>query len=279
LVGRSELGPAIGSAVSATGAGVSWVTGNPFLTAVFAAFAGSFVTIYFTGVQQRQSWKREVAVRMTTELYGPLYVDIWNIIQVFETKRSGTMLGSGSYSSDLWPKIVADYRYRVIDVDLRKRLDEFYQLLKKTSSEWYKIVNLSDAIFKESTRAVLGKPNISYGTWACVGTTPSGGRGGLGGFNPVLTISLGTSVMDYVHKNMADYTKFEFTVQVQYEQGPGETLTISEEQAETIFSLTESHVQEDEVFVEHEKKRKRLLEMGTMLRERLGVIVEEPWKS
>jgi hypothetical protein len=279
LASRSEIGPVIGSAVSATGAAISWTTGNAFLTAVLAAAAGSFVTIYFAGVQQKQAWKREVAVRMTTELYGPLYVDIWKAIQAFDRKGPRSTLQTDSYDSELWHSIVADYRYRVIDKDLRQRLDEFYVLIQATTSLWYRITDSSDRLFLESARTVLGKKNMTSAIWGCIATTPAGGRTSVGGFSPAIIIAQGGSVMKYIRENLPDYTNVKFPVQIQYAQGPGENLEIGQEQARSVFDLAESSLHQEEVYRNREEKRGQLLKLGASLRERLGVIVEQPWKS
>ncbi len=153
---RIEIGSAAGAAGSAIVAGFSYLSGSVFLTAVLAALAGSLLTVYFTGAQQKKAWKREIAIRMTTDLYGPLYQDIWRVIQAFSRDQSQGTMASDKYQSELWPMIVGDYRYLNLPDDMKSQLDEFYVLVEKTSLQWVDLTNLGMKIVVAQTGQAMG---------------------------------------------------------------------------------------------------------------------------
>jgi hypothetical protein len=279
MVDRGDIGPAVGSAVSAAGAAASWIAGSAFLTAVLAAVAGSFVTIYFAGAQQRQAWRRETAVTMTRDLYGPLYVDIWRVLQSFTPATLQNSVVNETFRSDVWPGIVSDYRYLVLEDDLKKQLDSFYALVSETTRQWVGLVNLANRVVLEQTSTFAGI-SIRVLNWVVRCQRP-GQPDYEQAFLPSLALARGEKIMDYVRRSYPGIDSYFFFLQVERtdRSGGNENVALDQAKIGQVFSGIEQAYNANDLAMKHAENVKEIFSTGDALRLRIGVIVKSPWRS
>ncbi|MGD0511423.1 MAG: hypothetical protein ABSA33_06310, partial [Candidatus Micrarchaeaceae archaeon] len=201
---------------------LAWIYGLQFLTAILTAVAGALLTFYLSVLQQKKVWKREIAIANTDKIYGPLYVDMWHALQAFSLDEPGSALESPTHRSELWPEILRDYRYRVIDKNLRKQLDDFYRLLDECSSLWVRVTSKADSLLMDSTRELSGGEMVNA-IWSAYGILANGQRTTLGGFGPTTTLAQGREVMKNLRANLPDATSYGFSVQFTFKDGSSKT--------------------------------------------------------
>jgi len=274
-----EVGPAAGSALTAVLAAISWISGYQFLSGALAATAGSLLTFYLASLQQRRIWRRDIAIRSTTELYGPLYVDIWNALQAFSKEgRVQNSVVIDRFTSELWPKIVGDYRYRVLPKDLRNQLDDFYDLVKRTSLQWDELFRLGNRIVLEQTSKAVQK-SITLLDWVVRCTKLAQPP-----YEQVFSLSTalagGENIMSYVRRQYPGVDSYFFFMQAEYAGGPERNnMPIDQAKVEGIFAEMEVAFTANKIAKEHQESVEKIRSAGATLREHIGLIVEEPWKS
>ena len=115
--------------------------------------------------------------------------------------------------------------------------------------------------------------------WSAYGILANGQRTTLGGFGPTTTLAQGREVMKNLRANLPDATSYGFSVQFTFKDGSSKTSDLDEEKGTVFFSKIEKEVHADKVYIERERLRSEILAHGKALREHIGTIVEEPWKS
>ncbi len=86
--------------------------------------------------------------------------------------------------------------------------------------------------------------------------------------------------MDYVRRSYPGVDSYSFYLQAEYAGGPGRgNVVVDVARAQQIFGNIESAFAANDIAKEHAKDVAKILSTGKSLREKLAVIVKQPWKS
>jgi len=267
-----ELSTLLTSLTSSMLAVLSWVFGYQALAPIFSALTGVFLAFYFNSVMQKRSWQREVAVKMVAELYGPLYVDVGKAL-----KELSSSSATGYYRSDQWSKVVENYHYRVIKVDMRGRLDAFYMLLDKVTSQLSELNRIADSSILKSVREEFGS-DIERADWSIYGFREAVSQGNLN--ITILHVGLeGVDLTAYLKRLYPFMDSYRVTISLQ-RRGSNQMSPqdVELESAQRIMAKATTEISEHPKVEAQKKAVQELAGLGKDLRERLGKIVEAPWK-
>ena len=262
------------SLASSVTAALAWISGFQLLLLIISAFAVAVLTFYFNSKMQKRAWKREVTVKMISELYGPLYIDVSKALQEFS---KGDAFAYRWYRSDDWARIRADYHYRVIPLELRNKLDIFYALLDQISANSAQVIRLVESMLLKSVRQEFGV-DIEQATWTIHGFRNGVSQGSLS-FPEVQAVLNGFDLVAFAKRQYGEMDSYRIFVSLQRRRSnemlPQEVGTTKEQE---IFARAIKEISENQKVKSLKDDERDMISEGISLRERLGSIVETPWK-
>jgi hypothetical protein len=272
---RSELGSAAGAGISAVGAGLSYVSGSTFLTAILAALTATLLTIYFNGLQQKQAWKRETAVKFVGELYGPLYLDVSTVLQTYSRLDK---LVWGRYSSDRWTEYRRSFYYLVIEQSLLKELEGFYALLDQTSKKANGISQLADSSLLTAIRTKLGADTL-MATWLVTAFRDGLSQGNLS-VNALEAVVNQMDLASLARQQYSRYREDELVIKVGLQKKGSQEVPyvdVKPEVVKEIFIEAGKTLRESREFEDLKVDYDDLVLQGEKVRTALASVVKAPW--
>jgi hypothetical protein len=283
VVDKGDLGGGLAILAGMVGAAASWAAGLGVVTILISVGIGSLLT-YMVGTKtQKNAWKREDAKKKVEEIYGPVYFELNRIYQAISQFPDQWYLVPTDQNQVTWESIQAGYRYYLVDLPLRKQLDDFFSLLKeynlnnggKSGVVMEKLLpRLKDAFGADAQAAQY---NVSA-------TSLNGMPSSLPGATLDGPILAGELPLEYTKKQyskMADY-HLEVYVQRGGTMTPLFTAKSPNPEYETKFNelirATIEDVNKDPRIILTNEQRMQLLEQARSLKEKLRVKTEEPWK-
>lgn len=127
---KEDFWAGIGTGISAIGTALAWLWNAGPLQVLFSFLTGSFATyLVQTRLQDRaekRRIKRENFLEMRAVIYGPLFKAMNRIHGVLESS-------SGELEAEEIEKVMAHYLYFMVDGELRKAIETFYNRIKRYS--------------------------------------------------------------------------------------------------------------------------------------------------
>jgi len=273
MLDREDITALIASLASAVGAVASWIVGIQVLTLIVSGFVVSVLTLYFNSRIQKRAWKREVTIKQMDEIYGPLYLDVGNVLSSFSVGSLGGM----SSDSETWSRIRKNYHYRIIEPNLRNRLENFYALVNQVSKNGVECVRLAERAVLKSAREKFGA-DIERADWMVYGLKDGVAqatlpvqieRGVINGQNPIDCAKREYSGMDEWRMRLS--LKRFASNQMNPEEADRRLV-------EEIFGRAMKEVVESPKVKVLRQDTIDLIGEGAYLKEKLGQMVETPWR-
>lgn len=114
--------------------------------------------IYQTRLQQR-TWKREFILSLTEKVYGPIYRDLVLISEHLDILRKNRAYEPLPCES--WAKILVDYSFYLIEEDLRKEMELFFNKVKEYNETVKLARQRTQNILEEKLSEITGVKGIN----------------------------------------------------------------------------------------------------------------------
>ena len=276
MVDTNDIATILGSILASILGIFTWLSGMQFLTASIAAVTGAFLTIYFNSRMQKRAWKREVTIKKMNEIFGPLYLDVGKTLQNFSIDN----LGFSWYRSDEWQKIREHYHYRLLrstDKDLTNKLENFYAVAEQVGHLGSDVVDLASRVLLKYVREKMGADIVSAG-WQFYGVREGRSQGNLS-FQELRAVINGRDPIEMLMQIYDRIDAIQARIGLQ-RRGSNEVpyQDIDVQAAREIFAKAAKELSENEKLKALKNDTLELIRLGTEVRDRLGKMIDEPWK-
>ncbi len=283
LVDKADIGSAIGVAAGMAGAAVSWLVGLGAITILISVGIGSLLTFLVQSKTQKNAWKREGALRKIDEIYGPLYLELNSISGRLEAGESTYQYrGLGQPSGPTWASIRPGYHYYLIDTDLRKELDEFFDLYGELGRRQQKEPSIVEAKLIPRLKMAFGE-DVEAASCFATAVHVSGTRMKFASVMMFQLIIEGMHPLEYIKEQYAGYSDYQLGVDLQ-RRGTTKTLFSADapdEEAgkkfDEVVTSTIREVAEDPTIVWVKKTVGDSAKSAESLKEKIRKKIEEPW--
>ncbi len=197
------------------GAALSWLAGLGVITVLISVGIGSLLTFLVQSRTQKNVWRHEAAMRKIDEIYGPVYFEVNKISQ--QLASPGAFYQITYYqppSGPTWSSISSGYHYFLVDSDLRKELDEFYEAFQHLQEQERKISSIVEGKLLPQLRNAFGT-DVEAAAVSATALHPNGRPVGLPSYNFYDPILQGKHPLDYIKEQYPGFSNYEMNLDLQ----------------------------------------------------------------
>ncbi len=280
---RTEIGNALAVAASLVAAAYTYFDGLGIIAILVSVVTGSLLTYAIQSRTQKSAWKREAALRKIDDIYGPLYNEL-NRISASLGKDGPQFFGVtfDPQKDPHWASIKPGFRYYLIEPDLRKELDNFFNLYSEYEAAKQKEWTIVEAKFIPRLQSAFGS-DVEAATCVATAVQTNGQPVKLPADslrNPVIR---GLHPLEYLKQQYPGYSNYRLGVDLQRRglsqllfnaSSPNEEL---EQRFDGVIAATIKDVAADPTVVWTMKTVADLKSLADILKEKLRKKIEEPW--
>ncbi len=255
------------------GAASAWIAGLGIISVLISVGLGSLLTYIVGSKTQRKTWKREATLRKIDTIYGPLYEEITETVELFSNDVS---IVYDYPSAEKWTSIKKKYYYLLIDADLRNELSRFYELLEQVSTKKYILLNSTGKLLFKNLRERSGRDVDSI---SCEIILEKDRKRSTADLDLKIPISNGKHPLDYAKRIYPSYDFYDFEVTM---NGPElhRRIQSAEEKRmlDEVIQKTIEEINKDSVTHFLKDTSSKILRSAQSLKYKLGKIIAEPWR-